>query len=352
MTEQVKTIAVVGASPFAWLLAGLLASDHSRAIVLLSPPPNPYVLRALPSLSLAPVTRPQTWSMLLGHARPAVRRLSRIVPTIGERIDVRMFARSPEAATALSHMRHIADGFGYPADPVEKSPLGTSVGLRDVRMIDAGALHAAAPSWLTAANVAVLNSMDGLKIRRDGSARFGTTAIDQVILADDDAIVQWLDPDEIGTFARLETWTGVETAPQRHARYRAGFDLDTGAVFAQASDGVVRAAARNDDGKALTRIADCLTLDPAPRLAAQSGFTRLCSHDGAPVLGPTRRGKLFVVAGLGVLDLVLAPLVAGIISERASGLEVEWAAAHGADLRQPRREVAEFHPGRLAGGAP
>ncbi|WP_421950873.1 hypothetical protein [Pelagibacterium sp.] len=352
MTEQAKTIAVVGASPFAWLLAGLLASDHSRAIVLLSPPPNPHALRPLPPLSLAPVTRPETWSILMAHARPALRRLSRIVPAIGERIDMRVGARSAQAMIALSHMRHIAGGFGYPVDPIEKTAHGMRVGLRDVRSINAAALFAAAPSWLAATNVAVLSSVEGLKIRRDGGARFGATSIDQVILADDDAILRWLDADEIATFARIEHWAGIETAPQRLARYRAGFDLDTGTVFAQAGDGVIRAAARNDDGEALARIADCLSLDPAPRLAAQTSLTRLFSHDGAPVLGPTRRDKVFVVAGLGTLDLVLAPLIAGIVSGRASGLEAEWAAAHGADLRQPRREFADFHPGLVAGGAP
>jgi hypothetical protein len=352
MTEQAKTVAVVGASPFAWLLAGLLASDHSRAIVLLSPPPNPHAMRPLPSLSLAPVTRPETWSILLNHARPALRRLSRIAPTIGERIDMRVMARSAAAMVALGHIRHIADGWRYPVDPMEKTPVGTSVGLRDVRLLDGTALLGAAPSWLAASNVAVLHSIDGLKIRRDGSARFGATSIDRVILADDDAILQWLDADEISTFARIEHWAGIETAPQRQARYRAGFDLDTGTVFAQSGDGVIRAAARNDDGNALSRIADCLSLAPAPRLAARTSLTRLFSHDGAPVLGPTRRDKVFVVAGLGALDLILAPLVAGIVSGRASGLEAEWAAAHSADLRQPRREVADFHPGLVAGGAP
>ncbi|AEQ50820.1 hypothetical protein KKY_781 [Pelagibacterium halotolerans B2] len=319
--------------------------------MLLSPAPNPHALRPLPALSFAPVTRPETLSIVLDHARPALRRLSRIVPAISERIDVRIEGRTAEAIVALSHMRHAAEGFGYPADPMEKTARGANVKVRDVRLIDAAALHEAGPAWLAGANVAVLHSVDGLSIRRDGSARFGATTIDQVILADDGAILQWMDADEIASFARIEHWTGIETAPQRPGRYRAGFDLDTGTVFAQSSDGIIRAAARDDDGKALPRIADCLSLDPAPRLAARASLTRLCPDDGAPVLGPTRRGKLFVVAGLGVLDLILAPLVAGIIAEQASGLEIEWAAAHGADLRQPRRDIAEFHPGLVAGGA-
>ncbi|WP_417580479.1 hypothetical protein [Pelagibacterium sp.] len=351
MTEQAKTIAVVGASPFAWLLAGLLASDHSRAIVLLSPPPNPYALRPLPSLSVAPVTRPETWSIVSAHAKPALRRLGRIVPNIVERIDVRVLAHSIQASIALGHMRHVAEGFRQPIDPIETSPHGTSMGLRDVSLIDSSAFYQAAPAWLAASNVAVLNSVDGLKIRRDGTARFGTTSIDQVILADDNAIIEWLDADDISQFARIEHWSGVQTASQKAARYRAGIDLDTGTVFSQTGDGVIHAAARNDDGKALLRIADCLALDSAPRVAARTEFARLFSHDGAPMLGPTRRGKIYVVAGLGPLDLILAPLIAGIVCERASGIEAEWAAAHGADLRQPRSEVAEFHPGLVAGEA-
>jgi glycine/D-amino acid oxidase-like deaminating enzyme len=128
-------------------------------------------------------------------------------------------------------------------------------------------------------------------------------------------------------------------------------DLDTGAIFAQSGDGIVRATARDDDGRGLDRIASAFRFDPAPRLAALTHFSRLLTHDGAPAIGPTRRGRLFVVAGLGVLDIVLAPLLAAIISETASGVETEWAAAHGAERRQPRREIAEFVAGHVPGGA-
>lgn len=351
MTEQSKTIAVVGASPFAWLLAGLLAADHSRAIVLLSPAPNPHSLQSIPSLSLAPFTRPELWSLLRANTRPTVRRLARLAPGIAERIDLRLSAQSADAAIALNHMYRTAEGFRFPVDPPVRSGSATALTLRDVRLFNPTPLLSVAGRWLASSNVAVLNSVGALKLKRDGSATFGATAIDQVVLADDGAILDWLDPEEIAHFARVETWVGIETAPQRHARHRAGIDLDTGAIFAQSGDGIVRATARDDDARGLERIASAFHSDPAPRLAALTHFSRLLTHDGAPAIGPTRRGRLFVVAGLGVLDVVLAPLLAAIISESASGVETEWAAAHGAERRQPRREIAEFVAGHVPGHA-
>lgn len=349
MTEQSKTIAVVGASPFASLLAGLLAADHSRAIVLLSPPADPHRLRPLPSLSLAPVTRPETWSLLGTHARQTVRRLSRIAPAISARIDMRLSARSADATIALSHIHRTAEGFRLPLDPPVKSGDETVLGLRDVRLFDTAPLVAAAPAWLAASNVAVVSSAAGLKLKRDGSASFGATAIDQVILADDAAILGWLDPDDIAHFARIEHWLGIETLPRRHARYRAGIDLDTGAVFAQSGDGIIRAAVRDDDGEGFERIALSLAHEAPARLAAQTRFPRLVTHDGAPAFGPTRRAKVFVIAGLGVLDIALAPRLAAIIAGAASGIAAEWASVHGAGLRQPRRDIAEFVPGHFPG---
>ena len=345
-----KTIAVVGASPFAAFLAGLLAADHSRAVVLLGPPADPYRLRPLPALSLAPLTRPETWSLLATHTRRTVRRLARIAPGTSERIDMRLSARSPDATIALSHIHRTADGFRVPLDPPVAAGGATILGLRDVRLFEPALLAAAAPAWLAGANVAMLNALDGLRLRRDGTASFGATAIDQVVLADDAAILDWLDADEIAHFARVEHWLGVETLPHRLARYRAGVDLDTGAVFAQSGDGVIRAAACDDDGSGFESIAASLAHDAAPRLAARTRFARLLTHDGAPAFGPTRRAKIFVIAGLGVLDLVLAPRLAAIIAGAADGIEAEWAAAHGADLRQPRRAVAEFAPGHIPGG--
>ena len=316
---------------------------------MLSPAPNPHAMRPLPSFSLAPVTRPQTWSLLRAQTRPAVRRLTRFAPGIGERIDMQLSGRSADAAIALGHIYRTAEGFGFPLDPPAKSDSASVLTLRDVWSFDSSLFLPAATAWLASANVAILNSVAALKLKRDGSATFGATAIDQVVLADDGAILDWLDEDEIAHFGRVEQWIGIETAPQRHQRRRAGIDLDSGAIFFQSGDGIVRAAAHDDDARGLERIATALPIDPPPRLAACKHFARLLTHDGAPAIGPTRRGRLFVIAGLGSLDIVLTPLLAAIISEKAIGIEAEWATAHGADRRQPRREIAEFTPGHLPG---
>src|SRR5690606_23609752 len=166
MTEQSKTIAVVGASPFAWLLAGLLAADHSRAVVLLGPPADPHRLRPLPALSLAPVTRPQTWALLDTHMRRTVRRLSRLAPGVAERIDMRISAGSPDGAAALSHIHRTAEGFRMPLDPPVATDGATVLGLRDVWLFNPNPLIAATPAWLASANVAMLNALDGLRLKR------------------------------------------------------------------------------------------------------------------------------------------------------------------------------------------
>src|SRR5690606_37648561 len=154
----------------------------------------------LPSLSLAPVTRPETWALLEAHARRSVRRLSRLAPGLAERIDMRVSARSPDASIALSHIHRTAEGFRTPLDPPASADGAPACGLRDVWLFSPAPLVAAAPAWLASANVALLTALDGLKLKRDGSARFGAIAIDQVILADDAAILDWLDADDIAHF--------------------------------------------------------------------------------------------------------------------------------------------------------
>lgn len=343
MSEQSETIAVVGASPFAWLLAGLLASDHSRAVVLVGPAPQPFALRPLPSLSVAPLTRPQSWALLHDATREAVRRLSRIAPRMGERVDLALLAGSPTSRIALGHIRRMAEGFGHPAEPIDRAEQ-SGIGLRDTWLFDTALFMAAAPRWLASANVTVTHTPEALTVNRDGSATLADTLITRVILADDWAILSHLSADEISAFARVERWVGIETPPHRPLPFRAGFDLDSGAVFAQSAQGTISGAAPDDDGKGIARIAACLAQDPAPRLAARTRFERLVSHDGAPVIGPTRRGQMFVIAGLGPLDLVLAPTLAAIVCGTASPSGAEWSTAHGAALRQPRRPVAEFSP--------
>ncbi|SDG36478.1 hypothetical protein [Pelagibacterium luteolum] len=347
MTAQAKTIAVVGSTPFAWLLAGLLAADHSRAIVLVSAPHDSHRLSLPPSLSVAPITRPETWARLTEIAAPAARRLSRIAPRLARRTDVIFGARSPAARNALSHMRHLMAGFGHAVEPAHAIPDSSAIRVRDAWAFDGDAFKGAAAPWLAAANVAIVNSASGLKVRRDGSASFGATNFDLVVLADDQSIVDRLSAEDVAGFASMANAIGIHTSPVPPMSNAVTIDLDSGATMLRDTTGKLIATAYDEDEKGLDRIRASMPRTIAPRLAAKTRFKCLHTHDGAPVIGTPRRSRMFIIAGLGALDLVFAPMLARLIAGDASGVEAEWAAAHAADLRQPRVEVAEYVPGRL-----
>ena len=350
MTAQSKTIAVVGSSPFAWLLAGLLAADHSRAIVLLSDPPQPHRLWAEPASSVAPVTRPDTRALVAAHSSAAVKRLNRIAPGMVQRVDMAMGARGEAGKAAMGHIGHIMMGHRLIVEPLPSAGALSRMRVRDVWQSHSAAFLAVAARWLAASNVAVVHSRAGLKIRRDGRANFGATTIDLVVLADDAAILEWLGAEDIAGFARTGTRIGIQTTPVRQLEQKLMFDLDSGASWSQAPDGSLLGAASDGGDVGLGRLAAALPADLAPRLAAKAYRQTLVPHDGAPVIGRTRRGGVYIVSGLGPLDLMLAPMIAGLIAGTASGLEAEWAAAHGADLRQPRADVADYQPSLAQGG--
>ncbi len=346
MSAQSETIAVVGSTPFAWLLAGLLAADHSRAVVLLSDPPDPNRLWPRPSASIVPMARPEAWMLMHDHGADALRRITRIAPRAVERVKGQMSAHTADAIAAIGHMRGIMAGLGYLIEPVSSAKGQLSVTIGDARIFNPGRLVEAFAQWLAKENVAVVNSARGLKVRKDGTANFGATTIDKVVLADDEAIIEWLSDEEIATFGHVEPFVGIASAPMRMLERRLLFDLDNGAALCQFSGGSIQGAAIDADGLGLERIAHCLPKGVTGRLAGQTQFRRIVPHDGAPILGATRRARTFSIAGLGGLDLMLAPVLARSIVGTGTADEAEWVASHGADLRQPRSNVAEFisHP--------
>src|SRR5690606_35283953 len=108
-------------------------------------------------LSLAPITRPESWMQLV----QSVPETSRLVARIGgrgalSRIDPVFFAGGGAHGEALAHLRHMAQGFGIAAEPVAPSLLGEGrqgVVLRDAIRINRPALEAGLGRWLDRAGV-------------------------------------------------------------------------------------------------------------------------------------------------------------------------------------------------------
>lgn len=336
MTAHSDPIAVVGTSPFAWLLAGLLALDHKRAVRLLGEPPDPYRLWATPALSVAPLTRPQSWALLASETRRAVRRISRIGSGIVQRADVHMTAGSPESKVALSHIRHMMEGFGHTITPEGTASPPGAMRIGDAWSIDIARFTRTVPGWLASSAVDIASFT--------GKADLPDTS--KIVLADDWAVLSVLATREIERIARIVPHLGIETAPVVPGSRRIVLDLESGASLAQSANGSIRGVAPDGDGAGLTRIAACLPPHARPRLMARTRFSRLLPRDGAPVIGPLGRTNHFAVMGLGGLDLLLAPVVARLVVDGASPAETAWAQAHGAGRR--RNGVAEFVPDAAA----
>ncbi|RDE10454.1 hypothetical protein [Pelagibacterium lacus] len=312
--------------------------------MLVTNPCPPGHEATLPSLSVAPLTRPETLSLLVKYGPGAARQTNRIARGAAGRGDLALTAHGAASGAALSHIRHMLAGFGRVVEPLG-APAGTTrVRVRDVWQFHAAPFLAAAPAWLAGANAAMVNAASGLKLRKDGSASFGATPVDLVVLADDAAIVSRLAEAEVAAFAARVAHLDIATEPVAPLATPSIIDLDGGAQLAQDASGRLIGSAQDSDGRGLARITAALPEGVATRLAARGRSTRLLPHDGAPVLGPTRKNRLYVVAGLGRCDMALAPLVARLIVGKATPAEAEWAAAHGAELRQPRANVADFAP--------
>ena len=94
--------AVFGSSPLACLVAGLLVTAHKRNVVMVGDGEARYRLPRAVDLSLAPITRPETWAML-SNALPET---TKLIGRIGgrhalRRVDPIFFADGPAAREAL-----------------------------------------------------------------------------------------------------------------------------------------------------------------------------------------------------------------------------------------------------------
>lgn len=344
MTDQSRTVAVAGSSPFALLLAGLLAADHSHSVVLLTDPPNPYELGRSVLLSAAPVTRPETWALVRQNMPPVIKRIARIAPKVLDRIDPVMVAHNKTSADGLRHIHHIASGFGLTVERPSGfvNELGLALMFRDCHRVPAPAVRLAMLEWLGKSGVTIVHDLDRLSIRRSGAGKLGELEIDQVILADDDAIRTCLGGDQVAVFAQplpMQTILAQSQAPLPRAVI---MDLDRGVTLSQRNDGALEILAPDVDGGALEMAAQCLPPAVRPKLAAQAAFTRLVTHDGAPVIGPVRGNGPYIIAGLESFALAFAPVVARDLLGTAARHERKWLDVHRAGQKMPRENAAEL----------
>ena len=327
--------ALFGSTIMTRLLAGLLASVHGKSVLMVGESQARFRLSRGLDLSLAPLTRPQSWD-LLGVLVPET---TRLVTRIGGRaavmrLDPIFCAESAPAREALAHFRHMAGAFGHAAERISPKILGgnrDSVVFRDAVLLQAGVLEPLLDRWLEQKAVLKTDRLESLTMEADGAglARWEDQTISfcRRILCDDAAIIEHLADAPVppslhvsrGNTALFEPVTSL-AAPVLH-------QLDGGLTLFQPQRGGLLALSegRMNDGSAA--VANLLGPGRAPRQIGQAEYLRATGADGAPVLGTLPTGAT-ILAGLGSTGAFLAPALARWLCGLSAGAEADWLAAH------------------------
>jgi hypothetical protein len=102
MAAGTYDFAILGASPFALLLAGLLRSAHGKSVVVVADPWSDYRLARGFELSVMPATRPETWALLKRGATETTRLLGTVGKNLYERVDPLSGSASPPSGRSIA----------------------------------------------------------------------------------------------------------------------------------------------------------------------------------------------------------------------------------------------------------
>lgn len=327
--------AVMGASPQARLIAGLLASRHKKSVLYQGESQSGYRLPRGVDLSVAPITRPETWALL----QPLTLEARKLIAKIGgrnciSRIDPFFFAHTQAGSDAIGHLRHMAQAFKIPVERGRGQLPGSGkqgVLFRDALLLHRASLEPVLDQWLLAAGVHRVQMDTALTLRPDGSAEVLVGSqhfeIGQTILADDAAIVANLSAEQWPASIQRRTASTLLTEPTRQLAAALMYQLDSGIVLTQYARGGIAALGPGSIEEVGKAVRVLLGGDPGGQQAGQSSYERVTTTDGAPVVGRVGGTGPDIVAGFGTTGAFFAPALARWLAGDASEAENNWFAA-------------------------
>lgn len=340
---------IVGSTPVAGLVAGLLATEHDKRVCLVGEPFSPFRLQRHFGLSIAPVTRPETLILIKRIAAETVHLISALGKGLMNRVDPLFVAETPESAAALSHFRHLAVLLGYAVEPVADRTLpgATLLKLREAQVLGHGKLEPALETWLARHEVPHLDAAETeLTLRKDGTARVthdGTTfEAGHTVLLGDRAILHYLDRDSLDR--SIEVVPGMSYLLEGGKPLPAPFlgYMDRGVMLEQDGRMSISAVVSGDPTTARARLGSIVARSGPVRIAGETAHPTLKTTDGAPYVGPARGGKATFITGLGPVAPFLAPLLARHLAGKSVPDEAQWIAARGPTRGNQRLQVAEY----------
>lgn len=350
MSEARADFVIVGSTPLARLVAGLLASAHGKAVVFSGESQSGYRLPRAVDLSVAPITRPESWALLKAGLPEALKLISRIGGRRAwSRIDPIFFSEMPGGKEALAHIRHMALAFGHAAELVPSSALGMGrdgLLLRDAVLLHRPTLEAGLDRWLEQHKVRRLLDGDALTVHVDGSAELVSgedrVEIGQAVLADDAAILAHLPKALWPSLLARRVHSTIATEPTRPMAAALMHRLDTGLTLVQQAERGIAAIGPGAIDPFAAALGVLLGREREFRQAGQSSYEAVVTSDAAPAVGRLGGSGPDVLAGLGPTGAFLAPVIARWLCGVAAPAENAWLGARLVDRKAAASPVAEF----------
>jgi hypothetical protein len=339
--------AVVGSTPMAAMLAGLLKSRHKRNVCLVADEAAPSRLNRSADFSGGLLTRPESWRLLRDTLAESLKLLHQIGGRRAiERTDFHIRARRPETREAIAYMRHVVPAYGYAVERLGGSADGKDWLLRDIARLSRVHFWAGLGKWLDGMDLhrfdvppeTIQRQVDG---RGAFSAGLDNVEAGHLILADDAAIIACADKREFGAHFDLTPSTAILTEPAGRLDYALTLDADENLLTRQRRNTSVEIIMPGIPETALAKVSQHWMLEDPVRIAGMTGSTRLVSPDGAMSIGALPRSQTSIIAGAGFSGAFLAPAFARFLAGAASSGETAYFAAR-APARSARTEVAEF----------
>lgn len=354
MADGPVDFAVLGSTPLALLVAGLLAGVHKKSVALVAETHSSFRLTRGFDLSVGPITRPETWA-LLQRTVPEVRKL---IAGFGakaaiERVDPLLVAETAAGSEMLSHLRYMLLAYSLPIERLTVDGAGATYRVRDALRIRRTQFAAPAMTWLEKSGVRIFPA-DGttVSLRKDGvRIDRGEESVEaqQAITADDTAALSYVEPGEREAILRTENITTLHTEPMKALPAPLTLVVDRGLMLLQGKGGTVQALA-GGGADALARAGARLGGGGKLRRAGQTGFGALVPADGAPVIGGVKTVKASMICGFGPVAAFLAPAVARYYAGTASDDERAYFTAREAK-DAARANAVEFSGAYVLGSA-
>lgn len=342
---------IIGSTPSSALLAGVLASVHGFTVCWAGAFLHPLRPQRGFDISVAPLTRPETWQLLRESVPQTTKLLSAVsAQRIFERVDPLLITNKQAHADALAHMRNIAVGYGFQVERLAISErFLDGYQFRDAVRVQRRPLTAAIPQWLETCGVQTI-SPDGLKLKtkKNDATHIGYADgnfdAKHVILADSDAIRSHIGKRNIAKLFRRTPMSALLFEPTNIIASSIVHSIDRGLVIYQRGGGAldcVGAGSIQQVGQ-LARVHT--SLNQPLQLVGRAQFEALQTKDGAAILGSLEANDPIFLAGMGQTGLFQVPAIARVLAGTGSPFEKQYFAARAPSSLGMRTNIAEFAP--------